>query len=88
MQIRPGKARCLGDAKAARTRFDPKVSGSNPRTRWLKKGHVLIVTSLPEGNGLRETLKKHCNLRIRRKKKLNRIFTVGATGIPRKNINI
>ena len=54
-QIRPGKARCLGDAKAARTRFDPKVSGSNPGTRWLKKGHVFIVTSLPAGNGLRET---------------------------------
>ena len=66
-QIRPGKARCLGDAKAARTHFDPKVSGSNPGTRWLKKGHVFIVTSLPAGNGLRETLKRHCNLQIREK---------------------
>ena len=63
------EARCLGDAKAARTRFDPKVSGSNPGTRVLEKGHVFIVTSLPAGNGLRETLKKHCNLRIRWRKR-------------------
>ena len=46
------EARCLGDAKAARTRFDPKVSGSNAGTRYLKRDMSLLW------NGLRETLKK------------------------------
>ena len=77
------KVRCIGDAKAVRTRFDPKVSGSNPGTQYLKKGHV-FVTSLPAGNGLGETLKKTLQFAdTMKKKKLNRIFTVGATGIPR-----
>ena len=45
------ESRCLGDAKAARMRFDPKVSGSNPGTRYLKRDMSLLWHHFPRETG-------------------------------------